>query len=429
MRTLSPARAAPLLAAAVVATAALAASVLAEHAAPSALAAPQQTPPAAPPAPSDKVPIETFFHGKLTKVEVTPASGAKPEVASVEILYDFSDAGQLADFEASCPFRAIRTIEYEVKNGKLLVQGTGSMRHHAVFDGEIGASAVLVPRRPRDFGFAVSEERESEVFTLYCCYDKYFSAGDNVHIPQNMIIKFLARDPKVNANGLQDWRYCGSRGQSPEIVSGKPYQVSLARTGMQSRMSIEGNDDHWESKGKEAGRDITSMMVALYGYDTQFEADDLVVRGKLDPQWVAKHKIDVNSWKPPAPDPSKGAEAPAGPVLTDTETERVRSKIAGYPLDTKPAALAAMLRDVAIPVALRTEAAEKAKAIGAKNIVPFLVDGLYSADADARRLSFDVLKTVSGKSFNFRPDGPEEGRKKAIRELNDYLQKHADEFA
>ena len=185
--------------------AAVLAAAVAAAPTPPTLAAPQDAPPGVPPRapekPSDLVPIESFFHGKVTKVEVTKAEGTKPESAAVEILYDFSDPSQLSDFEASCPFRAIRTIEFEAKNGKLAVQGTGSLRFRAVFDGDIGASAVLVPRRPRDFGFAVSEERESEVFTLYCCYDKYFSAGDNVHIPQNMIIKFLARDPKANANG------------------------------------------------------------------------------------------------------------------------------------------------------------------------------------------------------------------------------------
>lgn len=364
-------------------------------------------------------PVEKFFHGKILKLD-----GAK-----IEIAYDFSDPVQLKDFEASIPFRAIKTVAFELKNGKLAFSGTGSMRHRAVFDGDSGAQATFSPRRPRDFGFAVSEERESEVFTLYCCYDRYFSAGDNVYIPQNMIIKFIPRDPKVNKDGLQDWRYCGSRGQKPEVVTGKSYKVSMQRTGLESSMAI----DDWDSKGQEAGRDLTAQHVAIYGYDTQVEVDDLIVRGKLDAAFVTKNGVDLTTWKPPVVAPDAKPGDPAGPKAattapSDAVTDRTRAAIAGYPLDTKPQALSALLRDAALPAGLRGEAAEKAKSVGSKRIVPFLVDGLYSEDLDARKLSFDVMKTLVGKSFNYRPDGPEDGRKKAIRDLNEYLQKHPEEF-
>lgn len=364
---------------------------------------------------ADLVPVEAFFHGRIVKLEA----------GAIEVRYDFDDPAQLRDFEASIPFRDLRTIQYELKSGRLSLQGTGSLRHRAVFDGEAGASATFSPRRPRDFGFAVSEERESEVFTLYCCYDRHFSAGDNVFVPQNMIVKFIPRDPKVNKDGLQDWRYCGTRGQQPEIAAGRSYKVTIGRTGLESRMTI----DDWESKGREAGRDITAMMVAVYGYDAHVELDDLVVRGKLDPAWVARNKLDLTTWKPPAPaaDPPKGTP-PAAPSAADPATQRVRAQIAGYPVDTKPVALAALLRDVTVSAALRAEAAERAKQVGDKRIVPLLVDGLYSTDADARRVTADVLRGLTGKSFGYRADASEESRKKAIQEFNEYLKKHATDF-
>ncbi|MCE9637431.1 MAG: hypothetical protein K8T90_17135, partial [Planctomycetes bacterium] len=239
----------------------------------------------------------------------------------------------------------------------------------------------------------------------------------------------IPRDPKVNKDGLQDWRYCGSRGQKPEIVTGKSFKVSMQRTGLESSMAI----DDWDSKGQEAGRDLTAQHVSIYGYDTQVDVDDLIVRGKLDAAWITKNKIDVTTWKPPVAAPDAKPGDPAGPkpattAPSDAVTDRTRAVIAGYPLDTKPQALAALLRDTSLPAALRNEAAEKAKTVGNKRIVPFLVDGLYSEDLDSRKLSFDVLKSLSGKSFNFRPDGPEDGRKKAIRDLNEYLQKHPEEF-
>ncbi len=166
------------------------------------------------------VPLATFFKGKVRSLKDR----------AIEIAYDFEDDAQLADFEASCPFRAIRTVTFATKRGRVHLQGTGSMRHKAVFEDKVSLAAVFNPKKPRDFGYAVSESRESEIFTLYCCYDRYFSAGDNVFVPQNMVIKFLAREAKTSKDGMQDWRYCGSRGQNPEIKVGVNYKVSMGRS-------------------------------------------------------------------------------------------------------------------------------------------------------------------------------------------------------
>lgn len=363
------------------------------------------------PAKAGLVPVEQYFKGRIASLE-----GRK-----IELAYDFESGVQLDDFELSIPFRAIKDVARTLEAGKLHLTGTGSLRHKAVFDTSVGAAATLVPLKNRDFGLAVTEERESEVFTLYCLYDKYFSAGDGVFTPQNMIIKFIPRDPKANRGGLQDWRYCGSRGQKPEIARGRAYKVEIERSENKSRMSI----DEWTSEGKEAGRDLTSQMVALYGYDADFRADDLVVRGTLAPDWVAKNRIDLTTWKPPAPDASAapGEGAPPPEALA-----RAKAQIEGWPIDTKPAAFATLLRDASLPEAVRAEAAQKAIASGQKRLVPYLVDGLYAADESSRRLANDVLTKLTGRSFGFRADAGEDQRKKAIQSVNDYLKKHAAEF-
>jgi hypothetical protein len=372
----------------------------------------QPAPPAAPP--SVKVPVEKAFKGRILKLEGR----------EIEILYDFQDAAQLDDFELSIPFRAIRTVARAIENGQVRVTGTGSLRHKALFDKTAGATATLTPVKNKDFGLAVTEDRESEVFTLYCLYDRYFSAGDNVHIPQNMIIKFIPRDPKVNKDGIQDWRYCGSRGQKPVIERGRAYKVEVERGDNQSRFVI----DDWEAKGKEAGRDLTSQAVALYAYDGDFKADDLVVRGSLEAGWVERNRIDLTTWKPPVdPDAGGATKATDGGAAPEVAA-RVRAKINGWPAETKPAEMAALLRDAKVPEELRNEAAQKAIASGQKRLVPYLVDGLYAEDEPSRRLASEVLTKLAGKNFGFRADAPDEQRKKAIQAVNEYLKKHATEF-
>jgi len=372
----------------------------------------------APPAPPAEkpalVPVEKFFKGKVVKVDGR----------AVEIAYDFADAAQLDDFELSIPFRAIKTISRAIDVGQVRITGTGCLRHKAVFDKIVGASATLTPVKNHDFGFAVTEDHESEVFTLYCLYDKYFGLGDNKTIAQNMIIKFIPRDPKTNKDGRQDWRYCGTHGQKPEIERGAQYKVEIERGDNQSKFAI--ND--WKTGGKEWDRDLLTQVVSLYGYDADFKVDDLVVRGTLEPGWIARNHVDLTTWKPPTPPPAE-ASAPAKAAGASAElAARVRAKIDGWPAETKPAEMAALLRDAAVPEDLKTEAVQKSVASGEKRLVPFLVDGLYADDEPSRRFTYEALSKLAGKSFGYRSDAPEEQRKKAIQAVNEYLKKHSAEF-
>lgn len=365
-----------------------------------------------PAAQTAKVPVEQFFKGRITKV-----AGRE-----IEIAYDFENAAQLDDFEISIPFRAVRTVTRAIEGGRLRITGTGSVRHKAVFDKSVGATVTLVPQKNHDFGLAVTEDHESEVFTLYCLYDHYFSLGDGKDTRQNMVIKFIPRDPKSNKEGQQDWRYCGSHGEKPAIERNQPYKVEIARGGNTSKFVI----GDWSTEGKEASRDLLTQMVALYAYDGDFKADDLVVRGTLDAGFVERNHIDLTTWKPSA-EPSP-ADAKASPAIAPEVAARVRARIAGWPGETKAPDMAALLRDPSIPADLRAEAVEKAVSAGDKKLVPYLVDGLFCDDETARRLSNEALTKLAGRTFGFRADAPEEQRKKAIQSVNEYLRKHATEF-
>lgn len=358
-----------------------------------------------------KVPVEQFFKGRIQKLDGR----------EIEIAYDFENAAQLDDFELSIPFRAVRTLTRAIEGGRLRITGTGSLRHKAVFDKTCGATVTLTPAKNHDFGLAVTEERESEVFTLYCLYDHYFSLGDGKDTRQNMVIKFIPRDPKANKEGQQDWRYCGTHGEKPEIERGRAYKVEIARADNKSRMVI----DDWSTEAKEASRDLMSQMVALYGYEGDFRADDLVVRGSLDPGFVERNKIDLTTWKP-ADASAAGAKPVAG--VAPEVAARVRAQIAGWPAETKAHEMAALLRNATLPAELRAEAAQKAIDAGVKKLVPYLVDGLSADDEAARKLSNEAITKLAGRSFGFRADAPADQRRKAIQSVNEYLQKHATEF-
>jgi len=356
------------------------------------------------------VSVTDFFKGTVVKLT---------KKGEIEIRYDFEDAAQLGDFEPALPYRAIRNAVQTIERGQLRLKGTGSFRHKAVFGKRVESKATFTPLKPKNFGFAVTEERESEVFTLYCVQDRYFSLGDGVTTPQNMIIKFIPRDPKVNRDGDQDWRYCGSRGPKPEIKRGVPVDLRIAREDNESRMWLL----DWKSGGKEWDRDLTSQMVAVFTHDSDVRIDNWVVSGVLSPHFVARHKLDLTE--------EIGDEADDVPETADldpAQAERVRAIIAGYPLTTKTPAMARLLRDAEVPEVLRDEAAARALDVGSKAIVPFLVDGLYSEDESCRRTSFTALDGLVGRSFGFRPGAAEDKRRKAISKLNEYIQKNRRKF-
>lgn len=359
---------------------------------------------------SDRVPLQSFFKGKVVRVEGR----------EIELHYDFEDSSQLQDFHKFLPFRLIQTIEYEPENGAVRVKGTGSMRHKAVFKERVRIQAKFQPFKNRDFGFSVTESRESEVHTLYCVWDKYFGATNGVTTHQNMVIKFIPRDPKVNKDGMQDWRYCGSRGPKPEIKRGQYYTVVAERGDNESLMLI---DDEWKSSGKEAGRDLTTQMAAVYGVKADLRVDDIVIIGQLDPDYIEEHKLDMTELKP-----AKTETEETGPTIADDVAERIRATIAGWPRNTKPIEMARLLRDEAIPEPLRQEAVDKLLAAGKKTIVPFLLDGLSSTDEPSRRLSFAAFDGLVGKSFGYRPDASEAARSSAMKRINKHVQKNAAEF-
>ncbi len=357
------------------------------------------------------VAITEFFKGKVVRAT---------KKGEVEIHYDFEDATQLADFELNMPYRAIMTAERALERGQLRLKGTGSLRHKAVFSDEIGVQAALTPMRPRDFGFAVTEERESEVFTLYCIRDQYFSLGDGVTTEQNMVIKFIPRDPKVNKDGMQDWRYCGSRGPNPDVQRNVPLEVRVERGGNQSEMWFEG----FHSKGKEAGRDLSTQMAAVYVHESDVKIDDLIVKGTLSSEFIERHGLDLSVEIEPEDEAAEAAE----PELDPEVAAKARETIAAYPLSTKPPVIAKLLRDATLPEALRQEAVDRILTLANKRIVPFLVDGLYAEEEAGRRLTFDAIQGLLGKSFGYRPGADEERRRKAISALNDYIAKHRRDF-
>jgi hypothetical protein len=81
-----------------------------------------------------------------------------------------------------------------------------------------------------------------------------------------------------------------------------------------------------------------------------------------------------------------------------------------------------------MPDRAREVAAEVLSSRKDPKAVPPLIDGLYSQDLEARRLSISVIKSIVGKDFGYSPSASEKKRSEAIRKLNAHLAEDRDRY-
>ena len=91
-------------------------------------------------------------------------------------------------------------------------------------------------------------------------------------------------------------------------------------------------------------------------------------------------------------------------------------------------ALAPILGNAALLESVREEAAKAMEESGDLKAVPRLVSVMESEDPVARRLAGRVVAKLAGKSFGFAADGPEDGRRRAVRSLLDWIEKNPGKF-
>ncbi len=93
-----------------------------------------------------------------------------------------------------------------------------------------------------------------------------------------------------------------------------------------------------------------------------------------------------------------------------------------------PGALIQVFSNTAIVDSVREDAAKAMEESGDARVVGHLVPALESQDLLTRKLAAQVMKKLAGRDFGFVPDGPEEGRRKAVVSLLEFLRKNPGKY-
>ncbi len=357
--------------------------------------------------------VTSFFAGKVTKWKAR----------RIRLVYDFSDAKQLADFTETNPFRTEGTAVFTVKDGALHARGSGALVSRALFERDLSVSFTVVSPDPRDIGAILLDPASPEPFLLFALADCFFSRRDRQPLKQHMITVVGAEDG--GRPGAAQFRYL-RRTRKPELPAGGAIEVTVRKVGERNRFVFAG----WTMDASDRYARFAAISPGLYVLDSGLKVTRLEIAGKLAVPWLEKHRIgydpkEVDDEAVPELEPPKGNVVPVPDPGSSGGGPR-RGPGRGGGRSSSP------VRRLGDPGLSRAEREKAADELGKENVrlaeLRGLIDALYSSDLLTRKLAIRVLKKVTGKTLGYRPEAPERDRRKAIARWFRYLMRNRDRY-
>ena len=356
----------------------------------------------------DRLPLDAVLKGAVVAFNGVTA----------EVHYDLVDPVQLEDFADYRAFHMEGAWKREWYDRSIHIAGTGAIIWKPILRKRGEMEFEVRMKTPRDFGAYFAEDRVSEELTVYSIYDQYFQNKDTRGSPKtHMICRMTAHAP--DAGGDYAFRYI-TRSPSPHVGTQKNIKVRLGRDGTDEFFEIDaskmsGGDANWPV--------MRGLRPGFYVIDSEANVSSITIKGEIDPKWAESVNVDLSLPVKPRT-PVKGAERE--PTEADMAArQRIDAVRTGA---AEAATLVAVLGNGALLDAVREEAATAMEEAKDGKVVPRLVPSLESAELSTRRLAFRVVQKLTGKSFSYAPDGAEDGRRKAVRSLLDYIEKNPGKF-
>jgi hypothetical protein len=355
-----------------------------------------------------KVPLATLLKGTVVSFDGSVA----------EVRYDLDDPAQLQDFVSYRPFVMHDTMKFEWYDDSLHMTGTGGVAWKPVLRRRIEIEYEARMKVPRDFGVFLAEDRVTDHLAVFSIYDQFFQNKDNPGSKKShMICRMLPDAP--DSGGDRAFRYV-ARSSTPDLGTKKPFKVRLSRQGAEEWMEIETN----RLNGRDTwGPDLRGIRPGFYLIDSEANVLSVTFKGELDPGWLESAGVDTTVVVTAR---SGGRKAERDPTEADIAArQRVEAVRAG---SADPAEMIALLGDAALLESVRTEAAKAMEERNEARVVPRLVPAMESEDELARRLAGQVVAKITGRSFGYRSDAPEDARRKAVQSLLEYIKRNPAKF-
>ena len=348
------------------------------------------------------VALDKFFAGAVV--------GLKGGV--VRLRYDFSDAGQMKDWEQFRPF-PIATDPGDsvgISDARMNVRGNTGVRHKGEFEGDLVVTCKLIPDGIKDIGAYMFTTEAATDYMIYTIAETYFHNWDKHAGGATGMMKF-GKQWAAPGGGWNGFRYMTERPLATAPTPGHGLPFTFGRRGGKEILEL---GDDLKIEDVEPGNAMKTVIPGFYSIKSSLSVDDVVVEGKLTAKWLELHHVALRTDKPLAPDgPATGVDPAVSAMIEAYAKGEEKS----------PSKLLTVIGDPAHAETDRKAATAAVKA-GPRRALSAVIDLLYSGDTAARAFGLEIVKAMTGKTYGYEPKAGELARRAAIGRLNDDIKAH-----
>ncbi len=355
--------------------------------------------------------LNQAFKGRIIKIDKK----------KVTLFYDFEDPAQLDDFEEARPPRLLDASQNRVKiqGGRLVIEGSSAIRHKMEGKNQLRAKFLARLSKQSNVGTVFTEPILSDFYVVLNLFDQRFYKNGGLILAACG----LHEDEGADTNrALVNWRDIVRSDARKVAKVGTDVEIEVWKDGWKEYCRVGDVVGKGSSKGK--CKKMVTYKFGLWVHDSRMTIDDLTITVELTDEF-----LDLNDLKA-AVDEVWEDVASTGPLAgVKNVPPQVRSSIEQYAEGRGDAqSVAKILSSKGLPKKVREIAAKVLSQRRDPKCVPMVIDALYSKDKTARVLAIKVVKSVTGKTFGFKPGSSEKKRSAAIRKLNAHMNQNRSRY-
>jgi hypothetical protein len=220
-----------------------------------------------------RMPLNTAFKGRILSLKKR----------RVTLYYDFSDPSQLEDFEEARPPRFLDASRNRarVEGGRLVLEGSTSVRHKMESTGRIEATFTVRVRERRNVGAVITEPVLSDFYIVYSLFDYRFNMNGAMHIAACGLREDEgAEDPSSDLVNFRDI----FGGRQLRVDPDRDIRVEVRKDGWTEFFRVDDVKARGSSKGKT--KQMRPLQLGLFVHGALATFDDLTLSCELSEEYL-----------------------------------------------------------------------------------------------------------------------------------------------
>jgi len=341
---------------------------------------------------------------------------------TISIYYDFEDENQIKDFIDIRPPRLLDVAEpkYYIQAGRLFLEGSTAVRHKMEGTGRLHAHFYLRPGLQKNLGAVITEPVLSDFYTVLNLFDyRFYNDGALI-----LAACGLHEDEGADTDmSLVNWRDLVRGSVKKEAKVGRDIEVEISKDGWEEYCRVGKFDGKASSKGK--GKNMKSYQFGIWCDHSRVSIDDLTITLTLTDEFLdlndLKAALEVEWEEVPESGPYAGIEGVPPRLRKQVEEYAERRTRDATPLleALDRTGLSKKIREIACDVLCER---------GDPRIVPEAINGLYSEDKTTRKLTIEIIKSLTGKRWGLSPSSSDKKRAECLQKLNEHLAENRQKY-